>query len=277
MTSEIPPQLEAFSLKGKVVLITGATGVLGGEFCQAAAGAGARVAVLARNAEKIRKRVEELEAAGAEAIGLQADVLDEARLLEARTRLMDRWGRIDGLIHSAGGNLPEAVVAPERDLFSVKMEDLRRVIDLNLYGTMLPTQVFAEPMARQGSGSIVAISSLAAQRPLSMVWGYTVAKKAIEGYSEWMAVELPRRYGPGLRVNVLAPGVFLSEQNRSLLTRPDGRFTTRATQFVQHTPMGRLGEPSELRGAVVWLLSDASRFVNGSVIVVDGGFNVFSV
>ena len=190
---------------------------------------------------------------------------------------MDSWGRIDGLVHSAGGNLPEAVVPPDRDLFSVKMEDLRQVIDLNLYGTMLPTQVFAEPMARQGSGSIVTISSLAARRPLSMVWGYTVAKKAIEGYSEWMAVELPRRYGAGLRVNVLAPGVFLSEQNRSLLTRPDGSYTTRATQFIQHTPMGRLGEPSELRGAVVWLLSDASRFVNGSVLVVDGGFNVFSV
>lgn len=270
-------ELDAFSLAGKVVLVTGGTGVLGTQFCHAAARAGARVAVLARHPDKLAQVVQDLEATGAEAMGLVADVLNESQLLEARRQLLDRWGRLDGLVHSAGGNLPQAVVPPDRDLFDVKMDDLRQVIDLNLYGTMLPTQVFAEPMARQGSGSIITISSLAAQRPLSMVWGYTVAKKAIQGYSEWMAVELPRRYGAGLRVNVLAPGVFLSEQNRSLLTAPDGSFTPRAKQFVAHTPMGRLGDPEELRGAVVWLLSDASRFVNGSVILVDGGFNVFSV
>lgn len=268
--------LEQFSLEGKVIVVTGGTGVLGGEIAMGLAAAGAKVAILGRNDAKARERVEAITAAGGEAIALVADVLKEEQLLEARKTVLSRWGKIDGLVNAAGGNVPESVVSPDQDLFSVKVEDIKKAVDLNLYGTVLPVQVFAQVMASQGKGAIVNISSLAAQRPLTRVVGYSLAKSAIESYTKWMAIEMAQRYGDGLRVNAIAPGVFLTVQNKGLLLNEDGSFAERTRQFVTNTPFGRLGLPEELSGTVIWLLSDASRFVTGEIVLVDGGFNVYS-
>lgn len=265
-----------FSLKGKVVVITGGTGVLGSAFSMAVAGAGARVAVLGRSTQRAEERVKAIRDNGGEAMALIADVLDEEQVTKARDRVLAAWGTIDGLVNAAGGNVPEAVIAPEADLFAVKTSDIKKAVDLNLYGTIIPTQIFGAVMARNKQGSIINISSLAAQRPLTRVMGYTVAKTAVEGYTKWMAVELSRRFGDRIRVNALAPGVFLTEQNRNLLLNADGSYARRAQQFVDNTPFGRLGDPEELTGTLIWLLSEASRFVNGEVVVVDGGFNAYS-
>ncbi len=268
--------LEQFSLKDKVIIVTGGTGVLGSAFVMAIARAGARVAVLGRNRERAEARVKAIEKEGGEAIALQADVLEEEQIYAAREKVLTRWGTIDGLINAAGGNMPEAVISPDKDLFSVRIADIKKVVDLNLYGTIIPTQIFGEVMAKNRKGVIINISSLTAQRPLTRVMGYTIAKTAVEGYTQWMAVELAQRYGDGIRVNAIAPGVFLTEQNKSLLLKPDGSYAARAQQFINHTPFGRLGDPGELTGTVIWLLSDASRFVNGTVTLVDGGFNAYS-
>lgn len=268
--------LTQFSLEGKVIVITGGTGVLGGAFAEALASAGARVAILGRNRDKADRQVKMLRDAGAAAIALIADVLDEQQVTAARARVLEEWGAIDGLINAAGGNIPESVVSPDQDLFSVKVDDIKKAVDLNLYGTVIPVQIFGEVMARNGGGSILNISSLAAQRPLTRVVGYSMAKSAIESYTKWMAIELPQRYGDGIRVNALAPGVFLTVQNEKLLKQEDGTYTDRTSKFLDHTPFGRLGVPSELTGTVIWLMSDASRFVNGEVVLVDGGFNAYS-
>lgn len=268
--------LDQFSLKGKVIVITGGTGVLGGVFAQAVAGAGARVVVVGRNEARAEERIRLIRQAGGEAISVLMDVLDEKQVMKGRKYILDQWGKIDGLINAAGGNIPESVVSPDQNLFSVKVSDIKKAVDLNLYGTVIPTQIFAEEMAKNHKGTILNISSLAAQRPLTRVLGYSMAKSAIESYTQWMAVELSQRYGDGLRVNALAPGVFLTVQNKALLTKPDGSYTERTQKFINNTPFGRLGLPEELTGAVIWLMSDASKFVNGEIVLVDGGFNAYS-
>ncbi|WP_129715037.1 SDR family oxidoreductase [Pedobacter sp. SYP-B3415] len=265
-----------FSLEEKVIVITGATGVLGEAFVLAVAQAGAKVAIVGRNEERAQARVALAQSAGADALSLICDVLDEQALIDARETILAKWGRIDGLVNAAGGNIPGAVIAPNQDLFAANMNDTRQAVELNLFGTVLPTHVFGKVIAAQGKGSIINISSLAAQRPITRVLGYTIAKTAIEGYTKWMAVELAQRYGDKVRVNAIAPGVFLTEQNKDLLTNPDGSYTERAQKFVTNTPYGRLGNPVELTGTLVYLLSDASGFVNGETIVVDGGFNAYS-
>jgi NAD(P)-dependent dehydrogenase (short-subunit alcohol dehydrogenase family) len=179
-------------------------------------------------------------------------------------------------VNAAGGNIPGATISPDQNIFDIDVADTQKAVELNLFGTVYPTHVFGRVIAEKGKGSIVNISSLAAQRPLTRVLGYTMGKNAIEGYTKWMAVELAQRYGDKVRVNALAPGVFLTEQNRSLLTNTDGTFTDRAQRFVNHTPFGRLGSPEELNGTLIYLLSDASAFVNGETILVDGGFNAYS-
>lgn len=268
--------LEQFSLQDKVVVITGGTGVLGGAFAHAVAGAGARVVILGRNSQKANERVERIRQKGGEAMAVIADVLEEDQVEKARDQICQTWGKIDGLVNAAGGNVPESVVAPEQDLFSVKLTDIRKAVDLNLYGTVNPTHILGRVMAEQGKGTIVNISSLAAQRPLTRVLGYSLAKAAIESYTQWMAIEMARRYGDGLRVNAIAPGVFLTAQNQRLMLHEDGSYSDRARQFVDHTPFGRLGVPEELTGTMIWMLSDASRFLTGEVVVVDGGFNAYS-
>ena len=269
--------LAQFSLAGNVVVITGATGVLGETLALAVAGAGAKVAILGRNAERAAARVAAVTAAGGEALALLADVTDPAQMEAARDKVLAAWGRIDGLVNAAGGNLPGAVVAPEQNLFDLSLDHIRQAVDLNLFGTIVPTTVFGRVMAEGvGRGSIVNISSLTAQRPLTRVLGYTLAKTAIEGYTRWMATELGLRYGGRLRMNALAPGVFLTEQNRGLLLDAAGEPTERARKFLAHTPFQRFGQPEELTGTLIYLLSEASRFVSGETVLVDGGFNAFS-
>ncbi len=268
--------LKQFSLAGKVVVITGATGVLGESFALATAGAGARVAILGRNRERADARVEAIRASGGEAIAVITDVLDEQAVHRAKDEILDTWGTIDGLVNAAGGNIPGATIGPEQNLFDAQIADTQRAVELNLFGTVIPTHVFGRVIAEKGKGSIVNISSLAAQQAITRVMGYTMAKCAIEGYTKWLAVELAQRYSDQVRVNAIAPGVFLTEQNRTLLTNADGSYTDRAQRFVNNTAFGRLGSPEELTGALIFLLSDASGFISGETILVDGGFNAWT-
>lgn len=267
--------LESFSLSDKVIVVTGGTGVLGESFINAIAEAGGKIVVLGRNSEKAEERVKLANSMGAEAIAIIADVTDKEQLIHARNEILDHFGTIDGLINAAGGNIPGATIAPGQDFFESDIADTIKAIELNLFGTIIPTQVFGEVIAKKGKGSIINISSLAASRSITRVLGYTVAKHGIDGYTKWMSTELALRYGNGIRVNAIAPGVFLTEQNRTLLTNDDGSFTDRAQLFVNNTPFSRLGNPDELEGAVVFLLSDASRFISGETIFVDGGFNAW--
>lgn len=268
--------IKQFSLAGKVVVITGATGVLGESFALATAAAGAKVAVLGRNKERAYARVEAIKAMGGEAIAVITDVLEEEAVINAKNEVLDTWGTIDGLVNAAGGNIPGATIPPEQNLFDANIADTKKAVELNLFGTVIPTQIFGRIIAEKGKGSIVNISSLAAQQALTRVMGYTMAKCAIEGYTKWMAVELAQRYGDKVRVNAIAPGVFLTEQNRSLLTNEDGSYTDRAQRFVNNTAFARLGNPEELTGTLIYLLSDASGFVSGETILVDGGFNAWT-
>ena len=264
-----------FSLQGKVAIVTGGTGVLGGAMAHGLAAAGAKVAILGRRGGKADEVVAAIQANGGEAMPAAADVLDRAQLESARDAVLQQWGRIDILINAAGGNSPDATVFGDVTFFNLKREAITKMLDLNLIGTVLPSQVFGETMAKAGSGSILNISSMAAQRPLTRVIGYAAAKSAIDNFTRWLAVEMNSKYGPGLRVNAVAPGFFVGEQNRSFLLNPDQSLTPRGQQIVAHTPMGRFGEPDELIGAAVWLCSDAARFVTGIVVPVDGGFSAF--
>lgn len=268
--------LERFSLRGKVIVITGGTGILGKSFVKAIAEAGAKVAIIGRNVEKGAERVRLVETLGVEGIFVQGDIMDENSMLAAKEQILAKWGTIDGLVNAAGGNIPGATIAPADNLFVGKIQDTIKAIELNLYGTIIPTLVLGQVIAEKGLGSIVNISSLAASRPLTRVLGYTVAKHGIDGFTKWMAAELALRYGDKVRVNAIAPGVFLTEQNKNLLTNTDGTYTDRAQKFINGTPYARLGDPSELEGTLIYLLSAASGFVTGETIFVDGGFNAWS-
>lgn len=268
--------LAQFSLKDRVIIVTGGTGILGQSFVKAIASAGAKVAILGRDAKRGQERIEEVKSLGGEAIFVPANVLDAESLISARKVILDKWGTIDGLINAAGGNVPNGTIGPNDNLFDSDISGTFDAIDLNIKGTMLPTHIFGKVIAEKGIGSIINIASLSSKVALTRVLGYTVAKSGIVGYTKWMATELSLRYGDGVRVNAIAPGVFLTEQNRSLLTQSDGSFTARGQQFIQNTPARRLGSPEELGGIIVFLLSAASSFVNGETIYVDGGFSAWS-
>lgn len=267
---------EQFGLDERVAIVTGGSGILGGAIARGLAAAGAKVAVLGRRREQAEATAAAITSAGGEAIGLVADVLDRAQLETVRDAVLSRWDRIDILINAAGGNLPGATLPPGGSIFNLDVDALRQVVDLNLFGTILPSQVFGNEMARSGYGSIVNISSMTAARAISRVAGYSAAKAAIDNTTRWWATELARSFGEGLRVNAIAPGFFVTEQNRVLLTTPEGGLTERGEQIVAKTPAGRFGEPDEVVGAVVWLCSPSARFVNGIVLPVDGGFDAFS-
>jgi NAD(P)-dependent dehydrogenase (short-subunit alcohol dehydrogenase family) len=275
MSNEYAPE-RLFSLKGKVAVVTGGTGVLGGAMAHGLAAAGAKVAILGRRAERAEEVAEAIKAEGGEAMPLPADVLDKENLEFARAALLDRWGTVDILINAAGGAVQEAVVVGDRTFFDLTQEAWDQVMDLNLTGTLLPSQVFGQVMAQNKTGVIINISSMTAQRPLTRVIGYGAAKSAIDNYTKWLAVEFNNKYGPGLRVNAIAPGFFLGEQNRAFLVNTDNSLTPRGQLIVDHTPMKRFGEPEELIGTAIWLCSDAARFVTGIVVPVDGGFMAFS-
>lgn len=268
--------LKQFSLENKVIIISGATGVLGASFSLEVARAGAKVVVLGRNEKRAQQRISEIEAIGGEAIYILADVLSEEQVQDARDQIIDKWGTIDGLVNAAGGNIGGATIQPDQNLFESRIEDTKKAVDLNLFGTVIPTHIFGRVIAEKGEGSIVNISSLAAQQAITRGLGYTMAKSAIEGYTRWMAAELALRYGDKVRVNAIAPGVFLTEQNKDLLIDQAGNYTKRTTQFIDNTPFRRLGKPEELTGTLIYLLSNASAFVTGETVLVDGGFNAFS-
>jgi NAD(P)-dependent dehydrogenase (short-subunit alcohol dehydrogenase family) len=264
-----------FSLKDKVIIVTGGTGILGGAFVNAIVEAGGKVGILGRNANIANERADAINQSGGAALALVADVMDEKQLIECRTQVLEKFGRIDGLVNAAGGNQPQGVLNPQDDIFKMNLEGMKYVMDLNLWGTIIPTQVFGESIAATGKGSIVNISSMNSKRAITKVLGYNMGKAGVDYYNQWFAVELANRYGDSIRMNAIAPGFFLTEQNRSLLTLPDGGFTDRGGLVIKQTPFKRFGDPDELKGALVWLLSDASKFVTGTMICVDGGFSVF--
>lgn len=262
-----------FDLSGKVAVVTGATGVLGGAMARGLAGAGMRVGVLGRRKGRAEEVAQEISGSGGEATALPADVLDREQLEAARDTVLGRWGRLDILVNAAGGNVPAATIGGDATIFDLPGEALREVLDLNLLGTVLPCQVFGEAMAGseglEPEGVIVNVSSMAASRPLTKVVVYSAAKAAVENFTRWLAVELARKHGAGLRVNAVAPGFFLGEQNRAMLVEEDGGLTERGRTIIDHTPAGRFGEPEDLVGTLIWLCSPASRFVTGVVVPVD--------
>lgn len=265
-----------YNFTGRTVVITGGTGVLCSVMAKTLAGCGANVAILARNPEKGQSVLKSITEPGRAVIVL-GDVLKLETLQQAAEVVDAEFGRVDGLINGAGGNDPQATTRSDLSFFDLPEDALRSVFDLNLLGTILPTQVFGRRMAEQGEGAILNVSSVSALRPLTRVVSYSAAKAAINSFTQWLAVHLAREYSPRIRVNALVPGFFLTEQNRFLLTDPEtGQLTPRGQSIIDHTPMGRFGEPEDLLGTVLWLLSPASAFVTGIVVPVDGGFSAFS-
>ena len=271
----MPQEQKYFDLTGKVIIVTGATGILGEAFVNGLHDMGAHIALLGRNEAVGNERMNTLNQNGGHALFIRTDVLSKTDLEQARDIILDKWGKIDGLVNAAGGNIPEAVIAPGSDVFDMDIEALKRAFDLNLYGTILPTCIFGKAMTQSSKGSIVNISSMAAQSAITRVLGYSMAKAAVDNFTRWMCVELAQRYGDAIRINAIAPGFFVTHQNRHLLVTDNG-YTPRGEAVIRNTPYKRFGEPAELIGTLIWLLSDASGFVSGEVICVDGGFHIFS-
>ena len=271
--SQLTKQL--FSVENKNVVITGGTGVLGSVMAKGMAEAGAQVIILGRRADAGDKVVKEIEKAGGKATFFQADVLNKEELQTVKHKILTAFKTIDILINGAGGNMPGATIPPDKTFFDLDTKAFQQVVDLNLLGTVLPSQVFGEVMAKNKQGIIINISSMSAFRPITRVVGYSAAKAAIDNFTQWLAVELAKKVGQGIRVNAIAPGFFITEQNRALLTNTDGTLTARGNAVINQTPFGRFGEADELVGTLLWLCSDASKFVTGVVVPVDGGFNAF--
>jgi NAD(P)-dependent dehydrogenase (short-subunit alcohol dehydrogenase family) len=267
---------ELFGLKSKVAIVTGGTGVLGSAMCKSMAKAGAAVVILGRRKEAADNLAKEIIRSGGNAIGVSADVLNKQQLEDAKKLVLDKLGTIDILVNCAGGNMPGAVIMPDKTFLDLKIDDFQKVVDLNLTGTVLPAQIFGEVLVNNKQGVIINISSMTAIRPLTRVVGYGAAKAAISNFTQWLAVEMAKKFGEGIRVNAIAPGFFLTEQNRNLLTNPDGSLTDRGQSIIKGTPFGRFGEPDELCGTLLWLCSDASKFVSGIVVPVDGAFSAYA-
>jgi len=267
-----------YDFTGRTVVVTGGTGVLGQAMVRAIVGCGANVALVARNREKAEPQIAALpkDDAPGRAVVFTADVLDAGSLREAAQEVLKEFGRVDALLNGAGGNHPGATTNPQQKFFDLPEEALRFVFDLNMLGTIIPSQVFGRQMAEQGEGVILNVSSMSAVRPLTRVLGYSAAKAGVNSFTQWLAVHLATEYSPRIRVNAIAPGFFLTEQNRFLLTdKETGSLTQRGQSIIAHTPMNRFGEPEDLLGTLLWLLSPASAFVTGVVVPVDGGFSAF--
>lgn len=266
-----------FDLTGKVAVITGAAGILCSEMARALAKEGVKVAILDLNEEKARETAEEIKAVGGAAIAVKADVLNKASLEAARDVVLNEFNDVDILINGAGGNKKEATADNTQTFFEIPPEAIQWVFNLNFIGTVLTTQVFGRVMAERDKGVIINISSMASYRPLTKVISYSAAKAAINNFTQWMAIYFNQNYSKNIRVNAIAPGFFLTEQNRYLLVDKDtGKPTPRGELVMQHTPMGRYGTPDELIGTLIWLVSDGAKFVNGVVVPVDGGFSAYS-
>ena len=272
-----------FDIQDNVTVITGGTGVLGRAIAKYLALEGAHVVILGRKEQVGRQIVDSVRETLAEAPSggsidfMKTDVLNREMVQLNCDAILQRFGRIDTLLNAAGGNMPGATIAPDKTFFDLDPAQFQTVLDLNLTGTVIPTQVFLRPMAEQGRGVIINFSSMAAFRPMTRVCGYAAAKAGISNFTAYMATECARKFGEGIRVNAIAPGFFITEQNRALLTNPDGSYTERGRDVIRQTPFGRMGQPEELCGTIHYLMSEASRFVTGTVAVVDGGFNVFAM
>lgn len=267
---------QLFNLKNKVIILTGATGVLGEAFVHAIADMDGKVVLIGRNEPVGNERVKQLQQKNKEAIFIKADVLNKDDLLHANEIILKKFNRIDGLVNAAGGVVPESVIMPGEEIFDINMDGMKRAFDLNLFGSMMPVTVFGRSLQQSGNASIVNISSMTAQTTLTRVLGYSMAKAAIDNYTRWMSVETANRYGDTMRVNAIAPGFFITHQNEKLLINEDGSYTERSENILRNTPFKRFGKPEELCGTLIWLLSDASKFVTGEVICVDGGFHINS-
>lgn len=259
------------------MVITGGTGILGSVIASYLAGESASVVILGRRREAGEALVNEIRRKGGEALFLETDVMDADRLTQNRDEILARYGRIDVLLNAAGGNMTGANIPPEKTFFDLDMNQFDQVVRLNLTGSVLPTQIFLQPMVQQKKGVILNFSSMAAFRPMTRVVGYAAAKAGVTNFTQFLATEVAIKFGEGIRVNAVAPGFFLTEQNRELLTNPDGSYTKRGQDVIRQTPFKRLGRPEELCGTIHYLVSDASAFVTGSIITVDGGFNVFAM
>ena len=268
---------DLYNFEGKTAIITGGSGVLGGEIVRGLVGLGANVVVLIHSTEISQEQQDLLNAGPGTCLCIQGDVLDRDSLVAARQSVMEKFGRIDLLINAAGGNHPEATTSADRTFFDLPQEALSFTGDLNLLGTVLPCQIFGGEMAKQKEGVILNISSMNAFRPLTRIPAYSAAKAAVSNFTQWLAVHMAQEYSPQIRVNAVAPGFFLTRQNRFLLTdEADGSLTARGQKIIDHTPMGRFGNSEDLLGTVLWLLSPASQFVTGIVVPIDGGFSAYS-
>ena len=266
-----------YDLTGQTIVVTGGTGILGGEIACALVGCGANVAMLDRNLDPAQGLLDRLGPLACQVVVAGADVLDAASLRQAAQIILDKFGKIDALINAAGGNRPQATTGTERTFFDLPADALRWVFDLNILGTMLPSQVFGKLMAEKGEGIILNISSMNAFRPLTRIPAYSAAKAGVSNFTQWLAVHMAQEYSPRIRVNAIAPGFFLTTQNKFLLTdEKTGDLTPRGQSIITHTPMARFGQPEDLFGTVLWLLSPASAFVTGIVVPIDGGFSAFS-
>ena len=268
---------ELFSVKDKVVVITGGAGILGKGIAAYLAKEGAKIVILDRSEEAGNALVQGIKAEGGDAMFLYTDVMNKEVLEGNKAEIMKAYGRIDVLLNAAGGNMPGATIAPTGTFFDLKVEEFERVLNVNLTGTVIPTQIFLRPMVEAGKGAIVNFSSMAAFRPMTRVCGYAAAKAGISNFTAFLANEVATKFTSDIRVNAIAPGFFLTNQNRALLTNPDGSLTPRGEDVIRQTPFKRFGRPEELCGTIHYLISEASAFVTGTVAVVDGGFNAFAM
>lgn len=266
-----------YDFSGQTIVITGGTGILGGEIACALVGCGANVAILDRNLDPAQHILELMEPRANHAVAVRADVLDQESLRKAAETIQGKFGAIHGLINAAGGNRPQATTRPDLSFFDLPADALRWVFDLNILGTMLASQVFGKAMAEKGEGVVLNVSSMNAFRPLTCIPAYSAAKAGVSNFTQWLAVHMAQVYSPRIRVNAIAPGFFLTNQNRFLLTdERTGELTARGKSIIDHTPMGRFGKPEDLFGTVLWLLSPASAFVTGVIVAIDGGFSAYS-
>ena len=266
-----------FDIKNDVVVSTGGTGVRGRCIGKYLALNGAKVILLGRREDVGAAVVADIKKAGGEAEFMKCDVMEQTMVQATCDAIVAKYGKVDTLLNAAGGNQKGATIGPDQNFFDLDPEQFQKVLNLNLVGTVIPTQVFLKPMVEQGNGSIINFSSMAAFRPLTRVCGYAAAKAGISTFTEYMAHECAKKFGEGIRVNAIAPGFFITDQNRALLTNPDGSYTERGKDVVRQTPFGRMGKPEELCGIIHYLMSDASSFVTGTVAVVDGGFNIYAM
>ena len=264
------------NISKKVCVITGGSGVLGGTIAKYLLEHNAKVVILDFDKERLKSKLIELKEFDDNVIGYICDVLDKAKIEEVSTKITTHWGKVDVLLNAAGGNMLGATIAEDQTIFDLKLDDFKKVSDLNLNGTLIPSLVFGEIMAKNGKGVIINYSSMAVFRSITRVVGYSASKAAVTNLTQWMATEFALKFGDKLRVNAIAPGFFIGNQNRKLLLNNDGTYTERGKKIIANTPMQRFGEAEELNGVIHWLISDAASFVTGAIIPIDGGFNVFS-